>query len=170
MISLFQFVKNAFLIQSLSHVQLFATPQTTECQASHSSLSPRVSSVFISIQSVMLSTHLILCFSPSPLALSLSQHQGLFQWVSSLHQVAKVLQLQHQSLQWISGLISFRIDWFDLLADHRTLKGSPAPPLESISSAISLLYCPTLTSIHDYWKNCSFDCTGLCQQSNVSAF
>ena len=107
MISLFQFLKNAFLVQSLSHVQLFATPQTTECQASRSSLSPRVSAVFISIQSVMLSNHLLLCFSPSPLALSLSQHQGLFQWVSSLHQVAKVLelQLQRQSFQW-----TFRID------------------------------------------------------------
>ena len=52
--------------------------------------------------------------SPSPPALILSQHEGLFQWVSSSHQVAKVLelQLQHQSFQWI--LISFRIDWFDL--------------------------------------------------------
>ena len=52
--------------------------------------------------------------SPSPLALILSQHQGLFQGVSSSHQVVKVLelQLQHQSLQWI--LISFRTDWFDL--------------------------------------------------------
>ena len=39
--------------------------------------------------------------SPSPPAFSLSQHQGLFQWVSSLHQVAKVLELQHQSFQWI---------------------------------------------------------------------
>ena len=49
---------------------------------------------------------------PSPLALNLSQHQGFFQWVSSLHQVAKILkfQLQHQSFQWIfRGLISFRI-------------------------------------------------------------
>ena len=55
--------------------------------------------------------------SPSPHAFNLSQHQGLFQWVSSSHQVAKVLelQLQHQSLQWIFR-ISFRIDWFDLLA------------------------------------------------------
>ena len=106
-ISLFQFLKNAFLIQSLSHDQLFVTPQTTECQASCSSLSPRVSAVFISIQSVILSNHLILCFSPSPLALSLSQHQGLFQWVSSLHQLAKVLelQLQNESFQWI-----FKID------------------------------------------------------------
>ena len=62
--------------------------------------------------------------SPSPPAFSLSQHQGLFQWVSSSHQVAKVLefQLQHQSFQWI-----FRTDFFedwlvDLLAVQGTLK------------------------------------------------
>ena len=62
--------------------------------------------------------------SPSPPAVNLSQHQGLFQWVSSLDQVAKILefQLQHQSCQWISGLISFRIDWFDFLAVQGTLK------------------------------------------------
>ena len=61
--------------------------------------------------------------SPSP-AFNLSQHQGLFQWVSSLHQAAKVLefQLQHQSFQWIFRNIYFRIDWFDLLAVQRTLK------------------------------------------------
>ena len=61
--------------------------------------------------------------SPSPPAFSLSYHQGLVQWVSSLHQVAKVLefQLQHQSFQY-SGLISFRMDWFDLLAVQGTLK------------------------------------------------
>ena len=61
--------------------------------------------------------------SPSPPALKLSQHQGLFHWVSSLHQVAKVLglQLQHQSFQY-SGLISFRMDCLDLLAVQGTLK------------------------------------------------
>ena len=57
--------------------------------------------------------------SPSPPALNLSQHQGLFKWVSSSHQVAKVLELQHQSFQW---LISLRIDWFGLLAVQGTLK------------------------------------------------
>ena len=59
---------------------------------------------------------------PSPLALNLSQHQSLFQWISSLHQVTKVLelQLQHQSCQWI--FISFRIDWFDHLVVQGTLK------------------------------------------------
>ena len=60
--------------------------------------------------------------SPSPS--DLSQHQGLFQWVSSSHQVAKVLefQLQHQSFQWIFRMISFRMDWLDLLAVQGTLK------------------------------------------------
>ena len=70
-----------------------------------------------------------------------------------------------------SGLISFRIDWFDLLAVQGTLKFSPAPQLKSINSlAHNLLYGPALTSIHDYWKNHSFDWTDLCHQSNVSAF
>ena len=56
--------------------------------------------------------------SPSPPAFNLSQHEGLFKWVSYLHQVTKILELylQHQSFQWIFRLISFRIDWFDPLA------------------------------------------------------
>ena len=62
--------------------------------------------------------------SPSPSALNLSQHQGLFQWVVSSHQVAKVSepQLQHQSSHEYSGLISFKMDWLDLLAMQGTLK------------------------------------------------
>ena len=61
---------------------------------------------------------------PFPPTFNLSQHQGLFQWVSSLHQVAKVLQfqLQHQSFNEYSGLISFRMDCLDLLAVQGTLK------------------------------------------------
>ena len=96
--------------------------------------------------------------SPSPPAFfNLSQHQGLFKWVSSSHQVAKVLefQLQHQSFQWI-----FRTDF---LSDG--LVGSPCSPRDSQessptlqfkrinSSALSFLYGPTLTSIQDYRKN-----------------
>ena len=62
--------------------------------------------------------------SPSAPVFNLYQHQGLFQLVSSSHQVAKVLELQvlHQSLQWTLGLISFRMDWLDLLAVQGTLK------------------------------------------------
>ena len=77
--------------------------------------------------------------SPSPPAFNLSQHQGLFQWVSSSHQVAKGLefQLQHQSFQRIFRLISFRIDWFDLLAVQRALKIL----LQHYSSKASNLWC-----------------------------
>ena len=65
--------------------------------------------------------------SPSPPTFTLSQHQGLFQWVSSSHQVAKVLefQLQHQPFQWIFRIVSFRMDWSELLAVQETLKGLP---------------------------------------------
>ena len=97
--------------------------------------------------------------SPSP-AFNLSQHQDLLQWVSSLHQMAKVLefQLQHQSFHEYSGLICLRMYWLDLLAVHGTLKSSPTPQFKSInSSALSFLHSPTLTSIHDHRKNHSLD-------------
>ena len=93
---------------------------------------------------------------PSPPTFNLSQRQGLFQWVSSLHQVAKVLefQLQHQSFQWIFST--------DLLQDELvgspcctrdSQESSPTPRFKSINSlALSFLYSPTLTSTHDYWK------------------
>ena len=70
-----------------------------------------------------------------------------------------------------SGLISFRIDWFYLLAVQGTLKRPLTSQNESInSSVLSFLYGPTLTSIHDYWKNYSFEYTDLCWQSDVFAF
>ena len=77
--------------------------------------------------------------SPSPLTFDLSQHQSLFKWVSSSHEVAKVweFQLQHQSFQWISGLISFRMDWLDLLAVQETLERL----LQHHSSKASILWC-----------------------------
>ena len=75
--------------------------------------------------------------SPSPPAFSLSQHQGLYQWVSSSHQVAKVLkfQLQHQSFQWIFRTDLLRMDWLDLLAVQGTLKSL----LQHHSSKASIL-------------------------------
>ena len=99
--------------------------------------------------------------SPSPPTFNLSQHQGLFKWVNSSHQVAKVLefQLQHQSFQWI-----FRTDFlYDGLirspcSPRDSQESSPTPQFKSInSSALSFLYSPTLTSILDYWKNHSLD-------------
>ena len=70
-----------------------------------------------------------------------------------------------------SRLIYFRIDCFDLFAVQGTLKSSPTSQFKSISSlALCLLYHPTLTSIHDHWKNHSFYHMDLCWQSNVSVF
>ena len=99
----------------------------------------------------MPSNHLILC---CPLLLHL-QHQGLFKWVSSSYQVAKVLvfQLQHQSFQWI-----VRTDLYDALVGSLCCAGdsqesSPTPQFKSInSSVLSFLYTPTPTSKHDYWN------------------
>ena len=102
--------------------------------------------------------------SPSPPALNLSQHQGLFQWVGSSHQVAKGLQLQcqHRSFQWI-----FRVDLFlDWLArspcsPRDSQESSPTPPSKSISSfVLSLLSALTHISIYDCWKNHSFNLYG----------
>ena len=62
-----------------------------------------------------------------------------------------------------SGLISFRIDWFDLLAVQGTQESSPAPQFKGISSQVlSLLYGPALTSLYDCWENRSFYCMDLC--------
>ena len=97
--------------------------------------------------------------SPSPPAFNLSQHQGLFKWVSSSHQVAKVLefQLQHQSFHEHPGLISFRMDWLDFLVVQDAQGSSPTPQFKRInSSLLSFHYSPTSPSIHDYWKTHSF--------------
>ena len=80
---------------------------------------------------------------PCPTALHFSHHEGFFQWVGSLHQVAKVLELQlwHQSFQRIFGLISFKIDWFDLLAVKgfsRMLSSATARKHEFLSTQPSL--------------------------------
>ena len=97
--------------------------------------------------------------SPSPPVLNLSQYR-VFYSESALHMRWPVLELQfqNQSFQWISGLISFRTDWFALLAFQgfsRIFSNTTAQKINSL--ARSLFYCPALTSIHDYWKNHSFD-------------
>ena len=94
--------------QSLSRVWLFATPWTASCPVSLSSIISWILLKFMSVESVILSNHLTLCCPLLLLPSIFSKHQGLFPWVSSSHQVAKLLklQLQYQSLQWI-----FRIDF-----------------------------------------------------------
>ena len=99
--------------------------------------------------------------SPSPPAPNPSQHQGLFQWVKPLHEVAKVLefQLQHRSFQWTprpyllqDGLVG------SPCSPRDSQESSPTPQFKTINfSALSFLHSPTLTSIHDHWKNHSLD-------------
>ena len=78
-------------------------------------------------------------------ALSLSQHQGLFQRVSSSHQMAKLLELQHQSFQWIFrvDLTSFRIDWFYILEIQGTLKSL----LQHHNSKVSILWLSAFLTV-----------------------
>ena len=123
-------------VQLLSLVQLFVTAWTAACQASLSITNSQSLLKLMTVESVMPFNVLILS-SPSPPAFNLSQHQGLFQWVSSSHQVAKVLefQLQHQSFQWIFRTDFFRMDWLDLLAVQGTLKSL----LQHHSSKASIL-------------------------------
>ena len=93
-------------------------------------------------------------------ALNSSQCQCVFQWIGSLQQVAKVVDLPHQSFQWIFRT-DFHEDWLVWSCSPvDSGESSPAPQFKSInSSVLGLLYGPALTSIHDYWKNNSFDYT-----------
>ena len=112
-------------VQSLTRVRLFATPWTAAHQASLSiTNSQSLLKLILWVSDAIQPSHPL--SSPSP-TFNLSQHQGLFKWVSSLHQVAKLLefQVQHQSFQWI-----FRTDF---LWDG--LVGSPCSPQDSQESS-----------------------------------
>ena len=126
----------------------------------------------MSIKLVMPSNHLILCH---PLLLpSIFPSIRVFSYESFLPIRCPeywIFSFNISPSIEYSGLISFRIDWLDLLAVQGTLKFSPTPQFKNISSlAFSFLYSSTLTFVHDYWKKRNFDHMDLCWQSNVSAF
>ena len=115
----------------------------------------------MSFELVMPSNHLVLCrlflLMPSifPSIKVFSNESALRIWWP------KYWSFSSSPSNEYSGLISFRIDWFDLLVVQGTQEPSSSPQFESINSlALSLLYDPTLTSIQDYWKNHSFDLVG----------
>ena len=142
-------------VQSLSHVRLFATPWTSLSVTSSQSLLKLMSN-----DSVMPSNHLILC-CPLLLQPSIFPSIRVFSNESVLH----IRWPKYWSFSFIispsneySELISFRIDWLDLLAVQETQESFPTPQFKSINSlAVNFLYSPTLTSIHGHWKNHSFD-------------
>ena len=131
-------------------------------------LSPRACHWLMCIESVILSNHLVLC-CPFLLLPSIFPSTSIFSNELVLH----IRCPKYWSFSFsispssvYSGFISLRIDWFDLFA----LQGL-SRVFSSISSlALSLLYGPTLTSLCNYCKNHSFDCTDLCRQSDVFAF
>ena len=157
-------------VQTISRVWLFATPQTAARQASLSFFIFWSLLKLMFIESVMPPNHLILC---CPLLLLPLFFPSIRVFSNEL--VLCIRWPKYWSFSFsispsneYSGLISFRIDLFDLLAVQGTLKSllqyhsSKAsilvPHLKSINSSVfSLLYGPTSTSIHGYWKNHSFD-------------
>ena len=122
----------------------------------------------MSIESVMPSSHLILCcplllLPPIPPSIRVFSNESTLRmrWPKYWS-----FSFSISPSKGHPGLISFRMDWLDLLA----VQGTPTPQFKSINSLVfSLLYGPTLISIHDYWKNHSFDYRNLCWQSDTSA-
>ena len=112
--------------------------------------------------------------SPSPPTLNLSQHQGLFQWVGSRIRWPKYwsFSISISPSNEYSELISFRIDWFDLLAVQGTLKIFSSITVQKHQFCSIQLSLWSKSHIYTWlnWKNHSFYYTNLCQQSDVSAF
>ena len=161
------------VVQALSCVWLFATPWTTACQASQSFTNSQSLLKLMSIKLMMPSNHLILCH-PLLLLPSIFPSIRVFSTESALY----VRWPKYWSFSFsispsnvYSGLISFRIDWLDLLAVQGTLKSL----LQHCSSKASVLWCSAFFMVqlsHPYLttgKNHSFDYTDFCGQSDVSA-
>ena len=145
----------------LSRVRLFTTPWTAAHQVSLSIINSQSLLKLMPIESMMPSNHLILCH-PLFLLPSILPHIKVFSNESAL----RIRWPKYWSFSFsisrsneYPGLISFRMDWLDLLALPRdSQESSPTPQFKSInSSAFSFLLSPTLTSIHDHWKNHSLD-------------
>ena len=161
-------------VQSLSHAQLFVTPWTAAGQTSLSIANSWSLLKLMSIELVMPSNHLILC---CPLLVPLLIFPSIR--VFSNEAVLLIRWLKDWSFSFsinssneYSGLLSFRMDWLDLLAVQGTLKSL----LQHQSSKASVLQCSAFFMVQllyayiDYWKNYSFYHTELCWQSDVSAF
>ena len=169
------------LVQLLSSVQISrsvmsdsVTPWIAARQASLSITNSRSSLRLMSIESVMLSSHLILChplllLPPIPPSSRVFSNESTLcmKWTKYWSFSFSISPSKEHP-----GLISLRMDWLDLLAVQGTLKSL----LQQHNSKASILWrsafftSPTLTSIHDYWKNHNLDQMDLCWQSNVSAF
>ena len=148
-------------LQSLSRVRLFATPWTAASQTSRSITNFQSLLELMSIESVMPSNHLFLCH-PLLLLPSIFPNIRVFSSESVLHirwPKCWSFSFSISPSNEYSGLISFQMDWVvSPCSPKDSLESSPTPQFKSISSLVlSFLYSPTPTSIHNCWKNRSFD-------------
>ena len=148
------------VVQLLNCVQLSVNPWPAACQASLFFTVSCSLLKLMSIELVMPSNHLILChpllFLPSiftSIRVFSNESAIRIRWPKDWSFSFSISPSNEHE-----GLISFRMDWLDLLAVQGTLESSPTPHFRSInSSALRFLYGPTLTSMHDHWKNHRFD-------------
>ena len=160
-------------VQLLSHVWLFVTPWIAARQAFLSNTNSRSLPKLMSIESVMPSNHLILCH-PLLFLLWIVPSIGSFPMSSffasggqSIGASASTSVLSKNIQDWFP---LWWTSWISLQSKGLLRVFSNTTVQKHQSSALSFLYSPTLTSIHDYWKNHSLDYTDLSWQSNVSAF
>ena len=147
-------------VQSLSRVRLFATPWIAAHQASLSITKSQSSLKLMWLKSVMPSSHLILChplllLPPIPPSIRVFSNESTLRmrWPKYWSFSFSIIPSKE-----IPGLIYFRMDWLDLLAVQETLKSLLQHHSSKASSPVlSFLHSPTLTSIHDHWKNHSLD-------------
>ena len=169
------------VVQMLSCIWLFGSPWTAACKASLSFTFSWNLLKLMSIELMMPSNHLILCLHllflpsifPSIRSYAMSQSALCIRW-PKYWSFSFSIRLSNE----YSGFISFRIDWFYVLAVQGILKGL----LQHHSLKASILWHSaffivqlshpyvTLTSIHDHWKDHSIDYTDLCWQSDVFGF
>ena len=161
------------VVQLLSHVRLFVTPWTVADQASLSFTNSRSLFKPMSIESVMPSNHLIFChpFSSCPQSFPASKSFPTSWLFGSGGQIIGALASASVLPINIQGWFPLGLTHLISLQSKGLSRAFSSTTIWSIhSSALSLLYGPTLTSAHDHWKNYSFDYTDLCWPSNVSAF
>ena len=142
-------------VQLLSRVWLFLTPWTAACRDSLSITNSQSLPKLMSIELVMASNHLIFCHPllllpsiPPSIRVFSNESAVCMRWPKYWSFSFSIIPSNEHP-----GLISFRMDWLDLLAVQGTLESSPTPQSKSIISlALSFLYSLNLTSIHHYWK------------------
>ena len=158
-----------FIVHLLNHFHLSVAACTTVCQVRLSSTLFQTLLKFMSIESVRLSNHLILCH-PLLLLTSIFPSIRVFPSESALRvRWPKCWSFSISPSNEYSGLISFNINWFDLFAVQGTVKSI----LQHHNFKASIIWCSAFFIVqfsHDYWKNHSFDYTDLRQHSDLSAF